>query len=44
MIHRNELISFPYESNNETKRSQVKTVLVNAIGFGGNAVSLVITK
>jgi len=44
MIHKNELISFPYESNNETKPSQVKTVLVNAIGFGGNAVSLVITK
>ncbi|MEJ6793749.1 MAG: beta-ketoacyl synthase N-terminal-like domain-containing protein [Flavobacteriales bacterium] len=44
MIHRNELISFPYDSNNGTKPSQVNTVLINAIGFGGNAVSLVITK
>jgi 3-oxoacyl-(acyl-carrier-protein) synthase len=44
MINRNELITFPYDHHYNTKATQVKTVLVNAIGFGGNAVSLVITK
>lgn len=44
MINRNELISFPYEYFSTTKPKQVNTVLINAIGFGGNAVSLVITK
>ena len=44
MIHKNEVISFPYESNSGTKPSHLNTVLINAIGFGGNAVSLIITK
>jgi 3-oxoacyl-(acyl-carrier-protein) synthase len=44
MIQRNQLISFPYLSEIQAKETEVKTVLVNAIGFGGNAVSIVITK
>jgi 3-oxoacyl-(acyl-carrier-protein) synthase len=44
MIQKNKSISFPYLTDFKQKESHVKTVLINTIGFGGNAVSLVITK
>ena len=44
MIQRNQQIYFPYLTDIPQKETEVKTVLINAIGFGGNAVSLIITK
>lgn len=44
MIKREEVIAFPYETDVEQREIKPKTVLVNAVGFGGNAVSVVIQK
>ena len=40
----NSLISNPFYKQTSLKTKPVQTVLVNAVGFGGNAVSLVLTK
>lgn len=45
MIQRQSVVSFPYPNIATQKPSIVpKTVLVNAVGFGGNAVSITIQK
>lgn len=43
MIAHQEFISIPYLKNFERKK-EIKKVLVNAVGFGGNAVSVLISK
>lgn len=42
MINRENSISFPYETTVTQKQTAPKTALINAVGFGGNAVSIVI--
>lgn len=44
MIVREESISFPYPTELNQKKIAPKTILVNAVGFGGNAVSIIIQK
>lgn len=44
MIIREESISFPYPTEMNQKKIAPKTILVNAVGFGGNAVSIIIQK
>lgn len=44
MIVREESISFPYPTEVNQKKIAPKTVLINAVGFGGNAVSIIIQK
>ena len=44
MIIREESISFPYPTEMNQKKIAPKTILVNAVGFGGNAVSVIIQK
>jgi|TARA_B110000116_G_C16725026_1_gene530969 3-oxoacyl-(acyl-carrier-protein) synthase len=44
MLNRQELISFPYKTEVESKRLTPETVMINAVGFGGNAVSIIIEK
>ena len=45
MIQRQSVVSFPYSNIAIQKPSIVpKTVLINAVGFGGNAVSITIQK
>ena len=44
MINRQELISFPYKTEVKSKRLTPATVMINAVGFGGNAVSIIIEK
>lgn len=45
MIQRQSVVSFPYSNIVTQKPSTIpKTVLVNAVGFGGNAVSIIIQK
>lgn len=44
MLDREELISFQYNTSVKQKNLKPKTALINAVGFGGNAVSLVIQK
>tara|TARA_B110000444_G_scaffold256732_1_gene293691 strand:- start:1553 stop:2716 length:1164 start_codon:yes stop_codon:yes gene_type:complete len=44
MLNRQELICFPYKTEVESKRTTPETVMINAVGFGGNAVSIILQK
>ena len=42
MMQNQEFIGIPFLSNND-KPDGIKKVLVNAVGFGGNAVSILLS-
>jgi 3-oxoacyl-(acyl-carrier-protein) synthase len=44
MLKHNKFIENPFFKNEGLLPSDLKTVLVNAVGFGGNAVSIIISK
>jgi len=44
MLKNNKFIENPFFSNQRHLPKELKTVLVNAVGFGGNAVSIIISK
>ena len=44
MLKRGEVVSFPYSVDVQQKELKPETVMVNAVGFGGNAVSIVLQK
>jgi len=44
MLNRKEVISFPYKTEVEAKELSPETVMINAVGFGGNAVSIILQK
>lgn len=44
MIQQNTFIENPFFSNKRHLPNQLKTVMVNAVGFGGNAVSVILQK
>ena len=44
MLQKNQLIQFPYESLTSGKPKSVNTIMINATGFGGNAVSIILSK
>jgi len=44
MLQKNQLIQFPYESLASGKPKSVNTIMINATGFGGNAVSIILSK
>jgi 3-oxoacyl-(acyl-carrier-protein) synthase len=44
MLQKGELIDFPYPSLNTDSNKEPKTIMINATGFGGNAVSIILTK
>lgn len=44
MLQHNKFIENPYFSNAGHLPAELKTILVNAVGFGGNAVSVILTK
>jgi 3-oxoacyl-(acyl-carrier-protein) synthase len=44
MLKHNRFIENPFFKNEGLLPSDLKTVLVNAVGFGGNAVSIIISK
>ena len=43
MLQNNEMVSIPY-LNKKRHEKDLKKVLVNAVGFGGNAVSILVSK
>ena len=43
MLQKQEFIGIPYIKE-KNKRKAIRKVLVNAVGFGGNAVSILISK
>jgi 3-oxoacyl-(acyl-carrier-protein) synthase len=43
MIQHNKFISVPFGESQKIK-NKINTILINAVGFGGNAVSILITK
>lgn len=44
MLQNNQQVNFPYESLKENKAKPINTVMINATGFGGNAVSIILSK
>ena len=44
MLKHNKFIENPFFNNERHLPIEIKTVLVNAVGFGGNAVSIIISK
>ena len=44
MLQHNKFIENPFYKNKEFSEKELKTVLINAVGFGGNAVSIIISK
>ena len=44
MLQNNRFIGVPFVEGSLSKDCDLKTILVNAIGFGGNAVSILISK
>ncbi|MFT6825524.1 MAG: 3-oxoacyl-[acyl-carrier-protein] synthase II [Patiriisocius sp.] len=44
MLQHNIFIENPFYSNTRSLPSSIKTVLVNAVGFGGNAVSIILSR
>lgn len=44
MLQHNKLINFPYESLKMGNPKEVKNIMINATGFGGNAVSIILSK
>ncbi|WP_320815867.1 beta-ketoacyl synthase [Flavobacterium sp.] len=43
MLQKQQFIDVPF-TNNKSKASKINKVLINAVGFGGNAVSILISK
>ena len=43
MLQNQKFIGVPY-TNIESKHTKINKVLINAVGFGGNAVSILISK
>lgn len=44
MLQHNQLIRNPYFRNSKKTSETIETVLINAVGFGGNAVSIILGK
>ena len=44
MISQNRVIGFPYEAPYQKLNTIPRTIMINAIGFGGNAVSIILQK
>jgi len=44
MLQHNKFIENPFYSNPRDLPSTLKTVLINAVGFGGNAVSIILCR
>ena len=44
MLQYNKFIENPFSANARHLPKQLKTILINAVGFGGNAVSIIISK
>jgi 3-oxoacyl-(acyl-carrier-protein) synthase len=44
MLQHNTFIENPFYSNARHLPEQLKTIMVNAVGFGGNAVSVILQK
>lgn len=44
MLQHNKFIENPFFNNERHLPKEIKTVMVNAVGFGGNAVSIIISK
>ena len=43
MMHHNKFIEVPF-AEKQIRRKEIKKVLINAVGFGGNAVSILLSK
>jgi 3-oxoacyl-(acyl-carrier-protein) synthase len=44
ILQNNELIENPFYKNEKRNSKELKTMMVNAVGFGGNAVSIIVEK
>ena len=44
MLQHNQFVDFPYPATVENRPDNIQKVLVNAVGFGGNAASVILSK
>lgn len=44
MLQKNQQVNFPYESLIDNTSRTINSVMINATGFGGNAVSIILSK
>jgi 3-oxoacyl-(acyl-carrier-protein) synthase len=44
MMQHQQFIGVPFASIQQSNRKSIKKVLINAVGFGGNAVSILLSK
>lgn len=44
MLQQNQLVNFPYATMPSGKSKAPKNIMINATGFGGNAVSIILSK
>lgn len=44
MLQHQKVIQFPYKSVNHGNPKELKNIMINATGFGGNAVSIILSK
>jgi len=44
MLQHQEFIAVPFVESQKIENQEIKTILVNAVGFGGNAVSILLTR
>ena len=44
MLQNEKNISFPYESSAHQNNNTPETIMINGVGFGGNAVSIILQK
>lgn len=44
MLQRDKSVDFPYKNKTQNQPIKPKTTLINAVGFGGNAVSIIVQK
>jgi len=44
MLEHNQFIKTPFYNNTSDVPTTLKNILINAVGFGGNAVSIIVTK
>jgi len=44
MLQHNSFIENPFYANARHLPKELKTIMINAVGFGGNAVSIILSK
>ena len=44
ILHQQKVLEIPYINSNYPQKGSIRNILINAVGFGGNAVSILLSK